>query len=125
MPRLPRAVAEEQSLRHVNHKKHMSCNPQQTGYESRILWTSSTPSLSSNTVLQALRKVLDLVPEVAQVSTGQMGMRMLQAKALGMQQRQLLRLLADVPVSFLWEDYCAPPPMPTPRAQLSDRPHPG
>lgn len=52
---------------------------------------------------------LEAVPEVATVSTGHMGMRMLRAKALGMDQRDVLLLLYRVPVVFLWDDECAPP----------------
>eukprot|EP00892_Ulva_mutabilis_P011479 jgi/Ulvmu1/8703/UM047_0043.1 len=51
-----------------------------------------------------LGMTLDAVPEVAGVSTGQMGLRMLRAKALGMEQRDVLRLLYRVPVTFVWDD---------------------
>lgn len=59
-------------------------------------------------MLQELGMTLEGVPEVAQVSTAQMGLRMLRAKALGMPQRDVLLLLYRVPVVFLWDDECAP-----------------
>lgn len=57
--------------------------------------------------VQELGMTLEGVPEVAQVSTAQMGLRMLRAKALGMPQRDVLLLLYRVPVVFLWDDECA------------------
>jgi hypothetical protein len=54
-------------------------------------------------------KSLLLLPEVAEMSTAALGLRVLRCKALGMNGGHIAHLISTAPVVLLWEDECAHP----------------
>jgi hypothetical protein len=54
-------------------------------------------------------KALLVLPELAEMSTATMGLRILRCKALGMDGGHITRLITTAPVVLLWEDECAHP----------------
>jgi mTERF len=54
-------------------------------------------------------KALLVLPELAEMSTATMGLRVLRCKALGMDGGQITRLISTAPVVMFWEDECAHP----------------
>lgn len=49
------------------------------------------------------------LPQLAEMSTATMGLRVLRCKAIGMHGAQIIRLISAAPVTMMWEDECAQP----------------
>ena len=52
-------------------------------------------------------EAVQALPQLANMSAGTMGMRVLRCKALGMDRAQIVRLVSVAPVVMMWEDECA------------------
>lgn len=55
---------------------------------------------------------LTQLPQLADMSTATMGLRILRCKALGMDGGQIIRLVSTAPVTMMWEDECMCPDTP-------------
>lgn len=54
-------------------------------------------------------EALQGLPQLADMSTATMGLRVLRCKAIGMDRGNIIRLIRHAPVCLAWEDECMPP----------------